>query len=127
MLAIIFFTVFFALGISKLGERGKPVIAFFDATAQAMFNVVNMIMKFAPFGVFALIGVTVSKFGFDSLMSLGKLIILVYAALIFFLIALACLQYIKFRNSTSKNYEKDGGDWLSKIYRFFRNSNWIHV
>jgi proton glutamate symport protein len=51
-----------------------------------MFNVVNMIMKFAPFGVFALIGVTVSKFGFDSLMSLGKLIILVYAALIFFLI-----------------------------------------
>ncbi|RAS82892.1 cation:dicarboxylate symporter family transporter [Priestia endophytica] len=86
MLAIIFFTVFFALGISKLGERGKPVIAFFDATAQAMFNVVNMIMKFAPFGVFALIGVTVSKFGFDSLMSLGKLIILVYAALIFFLI-----------------------------------------
>ncbi|KYG35417.1 cation:dicarboxylate symporter family transporter [Priestia endophytica] len=86
MLAIIFFTVFFALGISKLGERGKPVIAFFDATAQAMFNVVNMIMKFAPFGVFALIGVTVSKFGFDSLMSLGKLILLVYAALIFFLI-----------------------------------------
>jgi proton glutamate symport protein len=55
MLAIIFFTVFFALGISKLGERGKPVIAFFDATAQAMFNVVNMIMKFAPFGVLHLL------------------------------------------------------------------------
>lgn len=83
LLAIICFTVFFALGISAIGEKGKPVLAFFEATSQAMFHVVNLVMKFAPFGVFALIGVTVSKFGFGSLVSLGKLVILVYAALPF--------------------------------------------
>ena len=86
LLAIICFTVFFALGISAIGEKGKPVLAFFEATSQAMFHVVNLVMKFAPLGVFALIGVTVSKFGFGSLVSLGKLVILVYIALAVFLI-----------------------------------------
>ena len=84
LLAIICFTVLFALGVSAIGEKGKPVLSFFEATSQAMFHVVNIVMKFAPFGVFALIGVTVSKFGFSSLLSLGKLVLLVYLALAFF-------------------------------------------
>ncbi|MDR0138463.1 cation:dicarboxylase symporter family transporter [Metabacillus idriensis] len=86
MLAIIFFSVLFGLGVAAIGERGKPVLQFFDGVSHAMFHVVNLVMKVAPIGVFALIGVTVSKFGIDSLLSLGKLVLLVYAALIFFLI-----------------------------------------
>ncbi|MFF2754523.1 cation:dicarboxylate symporter family transporter [Psychrobacillus sp. NPDC058041] len=86
MLAIIFFSVLFGLGIAAIGEKGKPVLAFFQGTADAMFWVTNLIMKFAPFGVFALIGVTVSKFGLESLLPLGKLMILVYATMIFFII-----------------------------------------
>lgn len=87
MLAIIFFSVLFGLGIAAIGEKGKPVLAFFEGVADAMFWVTNLIMKFAPFGVFALIGVTVSKFGLESLLPLGKLMILVYAAMAFFIIA----------------------------------------
>lgn len=86
MLAIIFFSVLFGLGVAAIGERGKPVLAFFQGVADAMFWVTNLVMKFAPFGVFALIGVTVSKFGLASLIPLGKLAILVYAAMIFFVI-----------------------------------------
>ncbi|KAB3924726.1 cation:dicarboxylase symporter family transporter, partial [Bacteroides uniformis] len=86
LLAIICFTVLFALGISAIGEKGKPVLAFFEGVSHAMFHVVNLVMKVAPFGVFALIGVTVSKFGLSSLLSLGKLVGLVYVALAFFLI-----------------------------------------
>lgn len=86
MLPIIFFSVLFGLGIAAIGERGKPVLAFFQGTADAMFWVTNLIMKFAPFGVFALIGVTVSKFGLESLLPLGKLMILVYLTMIFFII-----------------------------------------
>lgn len=86
MLAIIFFSVLFGLGIAAIGDKGKPVLAFFQGTADAMFWVTNLIMKFAPFGVFALIGVTVSKFGLASLLPLGKLMILVYATMIFFII-----------------------------------------
>lgn len=69
LLAIICFTVLFALGISAIGEQGKPVLAFFEGVSHAMFHVVNLVMKVAPFGVFALIGVTVSKFGLGSLLS----------------------------------------------------------
>lgn len=86
MLAIIFFSVVFGLGIAAIGEKGKPVLNFFQGTAEAMFYVTNQIMKFAPFGVFALIGVTVSKFGLESLIPLSKLVILVYAAMVFFII-----------------------------------------
>nr|WP_295971404.1 cation:dicarboxylase symporter family transporter [uncultured Bacillus sp.] len=86
MLAIIFFSVVFGLGLAAIGEKGKPVLRFFQGTADAMFYATNQIMKFAPFGVFALIGVTVSKFGIESLLPLGKLVFLVYATMIFFII-----------------------------------------
>ncbi|UAL53454.1 cation:dicarboxylase symporter family transporter [Bacillus sp. CMF21] len=86
MLAIIFFSVLFGLGVASLGERGKPVLTFFEGVAESMFWVTNQVMKFAPFGVFALIGVTVSKFGLASLIPLGKLVIVVYGAMIFFVL-----------------------------------------
>jgi proton glutamate symport protein len=88
MLAIIFFSVIFGLGLAKLGERGKPLLNFFELVADTMFNVTNMVMRFAPFGVFALIGVTVSKFGVASLIPLGKLFITVYLTMIFFIVCI---------------------------------------
>ncbi|KZN96069.1 MAG: glutamate:protein symporter [Bacillaceae bacterium] len=88
MLAIIFFSVFFGLGVTAIGERGKPIIAFFQGTAETMFWVTNQVMKFAPFGVFALIGVTVSKFGIESLVPLGKLVIVGYATMLFFVVVI---------------------------------------
>lgn len=86
MLAIIFFSVLFGLGVAAIGERGRPVLQFFQGVADAMFYVTNQVMKFAPFGVFALIGVTVSTFGLSSLIPLGKLVIVVYGAMIFFVV-----------------------------------------
>ncbi|MBO1510747.1 cation:dicarboxylate symporter family transporter [Metabacillus bambusae] len=86
MLAIIFFSVIFGLALTAIGERGKPVLAFFQGTADAMFYMTNQIMKFAPFGVFALIGVTISKFGLESLIPLGKLVITVYLTMAFFIV-----------------------------------------
>ncbi|WP_223592568.1 cation:dicarboxylate symporter family transporter [Neobacillus bataviensis] len=86
MLAIIFFSVMFGIGVAAIGEKGKPIIEFFRGTADAMFYVTNQIMKLAPLGVFALIGVTVSKFGLESLIPLGKLVFTVYGAMAFFTI-----------------------------------------
>ncbi|HJV44994.1 MAG TPA: cation:dicarboxylase symporter family transporter [Bacillota bacterium] len=86
MLAIIFFSVMFGLGVAAIGEKGKPVLTLFQGIADAMFWVTNKIMSFAPFGVFALIGVTVSKFGVTSLIPLAKLCISVYGVMIFFVL-----------------------------------------
>lgn len=86
MLAIIFFSVLFGLGVAAIGEKGKTVLRFFEGVADAMFWVTNKVMNFAPFGVFALIGVTVSKFGVKSLIPLGHLVIAVYLAMLFFIV-----------------------------------------
>lgn len=86
MLPIIFFSVMFGLGISSIGEKGKPLLKFFQGTADAMFWVTNTIMKTAPIGVFALIGVTVCNFGLKSLLPLGKLMLVVYSAMILFIL-----------------------------------------
>ncbi|MFT8351614.1 cation:dicarboxylate symporter family transporter [Clostridium saccharoperbutylacetonicum] len=84
LLPVIFFSVMFGLGVAAIGEKGKPVLSICQGIADAMFWVTNQIMKLAPLGVFGLIGVTVSKFGVASLIPLGKLVITVYIAMIFF-------------------------------------------
>ncbi|WP_141433530.1 cation:dicarboxylate symporter family transporter [Bacillus sp. 03113] len=88
LLPTIFFSVFFGLAIAAIGEKGKPVLSFFEGVLEAMFWVTNQVMKFAPFGVFALIGVTVTKFGIDTLIPLGKLVIAVYITMVFFVIVI---------------------------------------
>jgi proton glutamate symport protein len=88
MLAIIFFSIMLGLGIAAIGEKGKPVLEIFQGISEAMFWITNQVMKFAPFGVFALIGVTISKFGLDSLIPLGKLALCVYGAMIFFIVVI---------------------------------------
>ncbi|MFD1779876.1 cation:dicarboxylate symporter family transporter [Fredinandcohnia salidurans] len=88
MLATIFFAVVFGLGIAAIGEKGKPVLRFFEGMANAMFYVTNLFMKYAPIGVFALIGVTISKYGFESLIPLAKLAVTVYGTMIFFVVVI---------------------------------------
>lgn len=85
MLPIIFFSVLFGLGLAALPSETKtPLLNVFKAVAETMFKVTHMIMRYAPVGVFALIAVTVANFGFASLLPLAKLVLLVYAAILFF-------------------------------------------
>ncbi|WP_342601955.1 cation:dicarboxylase symporter family transporter [Peribacillus sp. FSL E2-0159] len=84
LLPIIFFSVLFGLGVAAIGEKGKPILGFFEGVLEVMFWVTNLVMKFAPFGVFALIGVTVAKFGVATLIPLGNLVIAVYVTMAFF-------------------------------------------
>jgi len=88
LLPIIFFSVLFGLGVAAIREKGKPVLSFFEGVLEAMFWVTNQVMKLAPFGVFALIGVTVAKFGITTLIPLGKLVIAVYVTMVFFIIVI---------------------------------------
>lgn len=85
MLAIIFFSVLFGLALSTIpAPKRDPLVAVFSAVAETMFKVTNIIMYYAPIGVFALITVTIAQFGFSSLLPLFKLVSLVYCAILFF-------------------------------------------
>jgi len=55
LLPIIVFCIAFAAALSTLGERGRPVVSFFEGLNEAMMTMVHWIMMFAPIGIFALI------------------------------------------------------------------------
>jgi proton glutamate symport protein len=85
MLPIIFFSVIFGLGLAQIQPTlREPMLTMFQGISETMFKVTHMIMNYAPIGVFAMIAVTVANFGFASLLPLAKLVLLVYAAIIFF-------------------------------------------
>ena len=86
VLQVVVFAVLFAMAVIAAGEAGKPVLNFCASLTQVMFKFAGIIMKFAPFGVGAAIAVTVGHQGIDSLVSLGKLVLTLYAALIVFVV-----------------------------------------
>ncbi|MCG2055258.1 cation:dicarboxylase symporter family transporter [Staphylococcus epidermidis] len=55
LLPIIFFAVFFGLGLAAIGEKAEPVKGFLNGTLEAVFWMINKILKLAPIGVFAMV------------------------------------------------------------------------
>ena len=86
LLPIIFFAVFFGLGLAAIGEKAEPVKGFLNGTLEAVFWMINKILKVAPIGVFAFICTTVMTFGASALIPLFKLLVVVVFAMVFFVI-----------------------------------------
>ena len=86
LLPIIFFAVFFGLGLAAIGEKAEPVKGFLNGTLEDVFWMINKILKLAPIGVFAFICTTVMTFGASALIPLAKLVLVVVFAMIFFII-----------------------------------------
>lgn len=81
MLQIIFFAIFVGISITLLGEKVSTVKTFVEQTNDIMLNIMLIIMKFAPYGVFALITKTFATEGFEAIMPLGKYFFAVLLAL----------------------------------------------
>lgn len=86
LLPIIFFAVFFGLGLAAVGEKAEPVKSFLSGTLEAVFWMINKILKLAPLGVFAFICTTIITFGASALLPLLKLVLVVIFAMVFFII-----------------------------------------
>ena len=56
MLQVIFFVIFFAIGLILIDPvKAKPVKDFFDGVNEVVLKLIDLIMLAAPFGVFALL------------------------------------------------------------------------
>ncbi len=86
ILQVVFVAVLFGLALSALGNRCKPLAALIDSLTLAVFGVVNMLMRFAPFGAFGAMAFTVGKYGIASLGPLVKLVGTFYLTSIFFVL-----------------------------------------
>lgn len=63
ILQIIVFGIFFAFAINLAGERGKPILGFIESLSEIMAKLTSVVMKLAPYGVFALMATAVGAIG----------------------------------------------------------------
>ncbi len=88
ILQIVTFSVLFAMALSAIGERGKPVVHLLQGVAEAMFKVTEYIMDLAPIGVFAAMAAAIGHQGLGVMLQLFKLVGSLYIALVVFVILL---------------------------------------
>ncbi|MBE9504593.1 MAG: dicarboxylate/amino acid:cation symporter [Proteobacteria bacterium] len=63
LLPLILFSILFSAALTTLGEKGKPVLAFFDGLNEAMMKLVTWLMYLAPLGIFALVAARLGMAG----------------------------------------------------------------
>ena len=85
MLQVIVFALFFGICIVLVGKKAEPVKNFFDKAAQVMYKMTDIVIAFAPFGVFGLMAGMIGEYGLETLIPLGKFIIVLHIALLFFI------------------------------------------
>jgi Na+/H+-dicarboxylate symporter len=88
VLQVVFFSVLLAAALTQVRPgRGKDtVLAFFEGFAEVMFKFTNIVMKFAPVGIFAAVAGTIGKNGLGVILALGKLVGTLYLALVVFIL-----------------------------------------
>lgn len=95
VLQIVAFSVLFAMAVSALGEKGKPMVEWCDSLSQVMFKFTGYVMMFAPFGVGAAMASTIGHKGVGVLVNLGMLVGSLYIALaVFVVFVLGTVAYI---------------------------------
>ena len=103
MLQVIFFAVFFGVGLILIPEeKGKYVKGFFDGFNEVILKMVDLIMLAAPYGVFALLAALVAESpSLDLFKALGWYAITVIGGLIIMIVFYNILVFI-FTKKTPK-------------------------
>jgi len=97
VLEVVIFTILFAIALSLLKEKKKPIIDFCDALAETMFKYTGIVMNYAPIGVGAAIAFVVGSKGLSVLVNMGALILTLYLSLICFMIVILFPAALIFR------------------------------
>ncbi|MCR1835137.1 dicarboxylate/amino acid:cation symporter [Oceanobacillus caeni] len=71
MLQIIAFAIFVGIALAILGDKTSGIHRLFDQANEVLMYLVNVIMKAAPYGAFALIASAIGGAGLDAIGSMG--------------------------------------------------------
>jgi len=95
ILQVLFIAVLFGFALHKFGGRGTLVFDLIEKFSHVLFDIIGVIMKFAPIGAFGAMAFTIGKYGVASLFSLGKLMGTFYlTCLLFVFIVLGLIALI---------------------------------
>ena len=123
MLQVIFFAIFFAIGLILIDEeKSRPVKEFFDSLNEIILKMIDLLMLYSPIGVFGLLAALVAeapnkdifiallKYSFTLLLGLVILIVVFYPLVVkfftgksyrFFFNGIAPAQLLAFSTSSS--------------------------
>jgi DAACS family dicarboxylate/amino acid:cation (Na+ or H+) symporter len=110
MLAIIVFAIFLGVGITMVErERAEPLLKVLDGLGRAMVAIIDIVMKAAPYAVFALIFGVTARFGLDVLLNLLKYVITVIGTLtVFTIVVYTIVLRLVARRSPAAFFRKAG-------------------
>lgn len=74
VLQILVFSLFAGIGLSAIGEKGKPLVRGADALAELMLQITGYVMRFAPFAVFGALARVVAENGLGILYFYARLL-----------------------------------------------------
>ena len=101
MLQVIFFAMFFGIGLLLIPpEKAKPVKDFFDAFNEIILKLIDLIMLVAPYGVFALLAaLVVESPSLDLFRALGMYALTLLIGLFFMVLFYLFLvrMFVKFK------------------------------
>ncbi|MDO5349140.1 MAG: dicarboxylate/amino acid:cation symporter [Lachnospiraceae bacterium] len=77
-LPCIVFSLLFGVALIMIGEKANPVLSLLNACSEALNQMVSLIMKIAPIGIFALVSSGLGQYGAEIFAALGKYLVLCY-------------------------------------------------
>jgi Na+/H+-dicarboxylate symporter len=80
ILQIIVFAIALGVSLNLIGDKAAPAIKLFDSLAETFYKLTDLIMRCAPYGVFALIAGVVGSHGAEVLLPLAGVIGVIYLA-----------------------------------------------
>ena len=82
MIPIIVFAILFGIAMTYAGEAGKRLTGFFNDLNDVIMNIVNIVMNFAPYGVFCLLAKLAATVDSSAILAIFNYFINVFVVLI---------------------------------------------
>ena len=105
VLQIVVWSILFAISLTMIGSKARPMVEWCESLAEAMFKFTNIVMRYAPFGVAAAMAYTIGKGGFGVLYNLAWLVGTLYIALAAFYLLVLVPVMLLFRIPIGKFFE----------------------
>ena len=82
VLQILVFSLFAGVGLTAIGEKGRPLVRGAEALAELMLQITGYVMRLAPIAVFGALAGVVAKYGLGILATYTELVTEFYLSLI---------------------------------------------
>ena len=86
MLQVIAFAVIIGFGISRVGVKAEGLLRLIEQANDVLMYLVQAVMKFAPYGAFALIATAIGSQGMSAIAAMGKYMFVVLIVLLLHLV-----------------------------------------